>query len=291
MVTLSFKEFMQNLIVEALHPELQAIANAPTSNISKQTQLAKKIKELTDRGEPTGIEGNMPKGSSRAYLQHSEPHSAVVDGVPASFKTGTKVAIRAPLDRFHKPALFDGLSLGRLQNKVENNDHYVNQKYRVLTNQGDGHFSTNHDDGIFPPLVEHDENNHEWAQVGHARNVGQKEFRDITREPGYPKGISHPEFVHALTRAHLRDNGRYWEGSAEKEKETDHIEAHPLVQKFLNHQRETGGLPYDYGQIRNMGVFDHPNGQKFIVARDHGFDDDVSQAYRSAKARKYKPGY
>ena len=88
MTTISFKEFLKNVIVESLHPELQNVINSD-SNVSKQTRVAKKIKELSERGESTGIEGNMPKGSSRAYLAHSEPHHAIVDGKEVAMKTGT----------------------------------------------------------------------------------------------------------------------------------------------------------------------------------------------------------
>ena len=56
----NFKDFLDNVIVESLHPELQDVILGGASNKAKQTQLANKIKELKARGETTGIEGNMP---------------------------------------------------------------------------------------------------------------------------------------------------------------------------------------------------------------------------------------
>ena len=38
-----------------------------------------------------------------------------------------------------------------------------------------------------------------------------------------------------------------------------------------------------YQQIGNMGVWQHPDGSKHIVARDHGYDNDVESAYKAAR--------
>ena len=97
----SFKDFMNNIVLESLHPELQDVVNSANTRKTKQSQIAAKIKELTSRGESTGIEGNMPKGSSRAYMKHAEPHNIEVDGTPATMRTGTKVAIKSPIEHFH----------------------------------------------------------------------------------------------------------------------------------------------------------------------------------------------
>ena len=287
MTVYSFKTFFDNLIVESLHPELQNIVSTSVNTRRKKQQLlADKIKELTLRGEPTGIEGNMPQGSSRAYLRHSEPHIMSIDGVPSQIPVGTKVAIRATLDKYHRSQDHGGLSLGRLQNESENNDSYVNDRFRVLTKRGDNNYTTN-DEGIFPPLIEHDPN-HEWSMVGHSRDIGPGEFRKLTKTDTHPKGISHEEFVDALSRDYNRGNGRYWKLSNDNENKLDHIESHPLVQKFLMHQRETATPPYDYRQRKNLGIFEHPNGTKHIVARDHGFSDQVQKAYGEARKNMHK---
>lgn len=288
MTVYSFKTFFDNLIVESLHPELQNIVTTGVASKRKKQQLlADKIKELTLRGEPTGIEGNMPQGSSRAYLRHSEPHIMSIDGVPSQIPVGTKVAIRAALDKHHKAKNYDGLSLGRLQNSAENGDSYVNDRFRVLRKNGINNYSTNDEHGIFPPLIEHDPN-HEWSLVGHSGDISKKDFKTLTATESHPNGISHDDFMDVLERDYNRNNGRYWKLSDKEEQRLDGIESHPLIQKFLHHQRETDTPPYDYSQIKNLGVFEHPDGSKHIVARDHGFSSQVQNAYKEARANSNK---
>lgn len=286
----SFKDFMDGVIVEELHPELRDVVNSQASGVSKQTQIANKIKDLSARGERTGIEGNMPKGSSRAYLKHDSSHKIMLDGRPATIPVGTKVAIRANLDRYHNKRKHDGLGLGQLQNKAEAGDHWVNSSYRVLTEHPDkeGEFKTNHY-GIFPPLIEHDHDNHNWSKVGHAKDITTKDFKELTKTESHPEGISHKDFTDALNRFHESQNGRYHEGNSTWENRLDHVDEHPLVQKFQDYHGNTGHPPYDYQQIKNLGVFHHPDGHKMIVARDHGFDTDVAQAYVNARRAKSVP--
>jgi hypothetical protein len=283
----NFKDFMDNVIVENLHPELQNVVLGGGSNKSKQKQLADKIKDLTSRGESTGIEGNMPKGSSRAYMQHAEPENVIVDKKIVPMKVGTKVAIKSVLDRYHNHKEHDGLHLGAMQNHAENNDHWVNNTHRVLTHKGDGHFETNTDSGIFPPLLDHDERDHQWTKVGHARDVKASDWKKLTKTKDHPKGITHSDFVNTLVRFHNRNNGKHWEGSAEKEKNLDKVEQHPLVQKFIDYHGNTGNSPADYRQQKNLGVWKHPvDGSEHIVARDHGFNHEVEGAYRAAHKKR-----
>lgn len=282
----NFKDFLDNVIVENLHPELQNVVLGGASNKSKQTQLANKIKDLTSRGETTGIEGNMPKGSSRAYLQHSEPENTIVDNKIVPMKVGTKVAIRATLDKHHDASKHDGLGLGALQNKAEGGDHWVNNNYRVLSDKGNGHFETNTDHGIFPPLIDHDHRDHQWTKVGHARDVKAADWKKLTKTEDHPQGITHKDFVDTLVRFHNRNNGKHWEGSAAKEANMDKVEEHPLVQKFIDYHGNTANPPHDYRQQKNLGVWKHPvDGSEHIVARDHGFDHEVQGAYRDANKK------
>lgn len=285
---LTFKQFIENIITENLHPELKSIVQSETPSSRKHKAVVAKIKDLSARGEKTGIEGNMPKGSSRAYMKHEEDHPAIVDGKKTSFKVGTKISIRAPLDTHHNHKEHDGMSLGDLQNQHENGDHFVNSQYRILTKHEDGSYKTNHDNGIFPPIVDHDHKNHQWSTVGHSRDIKSKEFEHLTKTETHPKGISHGDFCGALMRAHNKNNGRYWDRGNDHEKHMDHVTDHPLVQKFLDHQNNYGTNPADYQQKKNMGVFEHPDGSKHIVARDHGFSNEVQEAYLTARKRKYK---
>lgn len=289
----NYKEFINNIIVEELHPELQEIVKSssgiqtnengyPIPSKTKQSRLSAKIRELTNRGESTGIEGNMPRGSSRAYLQHDEPQEIILDGKPTKIKSGMKVAIRSGLDKYHV-----GLdSLGVMQNEVENGDWVMNKNHRILTETDNpGEYETN-EDGIFPPLFEHDNEHHEWSHVGHTRDLKRGEFEKLTKTESHPNGITHREFVNAMNRFHERANGRYWERSDEAEKKLDKVDEHPLVQNFQRFHGNWGSPAYDYGHLKNMGVFEHPNGSSHIVARDAGYNAEVAKAYQKARIRK-----
>lgn len=286
MKTIGFKEFCETIVVESLHPELHDIATSPTKmgvRNNKQKQIADKIKDLHSRGEDTGLAGNTPKGSSRMYLPHRDPHPVTLDGKPSYIDTGTKVAIRSSMEQYHKKEHFGGMSLGALQNHAENGDHFVNQQYRILHKIGHDEFRSNKEKGIFPPLIEHDERSHEWAHVGHASDVSQKRFKELTKTESHPDGITHKDFFRAVLRNYKRDNGTHWDHGEREEKHLDHVASHPLVQKFLDHQENTGFPPHDWAQIQNMGVFKHPDGSEHIVARDHGFSPDVMKAYANTK--------
>lgn len=224
----------------------------------------------------------MPKGSSRAYLKHVDRHETTVDGKPVNLETGTKVAIKAQLDKYHHKSDHDGMSLGELQNKTEGGDHWINRSYRILTkNNDDKGYSSNKEAGIFPPLIDHDHEHHTWTHVGHARDLkGEGEFRKLTKSESHPEGLSHRDFCDALERQHNRNNGKHWE---HPQPNLDKADEHPLVQKFNDYHGNTGHPPHDYRQIKNMGVFEHPDGSKHIITRDHGFDSELAHTYQKAR--------
>lgn len=295
----SFSKFLASIIVEELHPELRhLIDNVPPAqkyqggasakSHTKQTQVINKIKDLVSRGEKTGIEGNTPKGSSRMYLPHDEKENITLDGKPAAIKVGTKIAITAQMDKYHNHHEHDGHSLGQMQNHAEHNDWFVNQNYRILQNEEhEGHYTSNTENGIFPPLVKADHDTNHWSTVGHADNLTESSFIKHTKTATHPEGIKHMDFYRALARVHDRDHGKYWEREPETEARLDHVEKHPLVQKFLDHQVNTATPPNDYINIQNLGLFHHPDGSKHIVARDHGFTQEVSEAYGNARKKFY----
>lgn len=103
----------------------------------------------------------------------------------------------------------------------------------------------------------------------------------------------------ALTRHWNRNHGKHFTKSPEVESHLNHIEEHPLVQKFLDHQMNYSAPPNDYEQIQNMGVWKHPvTGERHIVARDHGFNTEVMGAYKKAREnhrnkqlRKFPPNF
>lgn len=280
----SLRYFLENIIVENLHPDLKNIVSQKTfpHGPSKQAQLARAIKDITKRGEETGLEGNMPKGSSRAYLPIKENEKIVLDGKPTELKTGMKAAIRATLDKHHD----DDMSLGQMQNHAEGGDHFLNSYYRVISKDHEtGEYHSN-ESGIFPPQIDHDHDTHEWSHVGHVDKITKPKFRELTKTSTHSNGISHQDFHNALLRSWNRDNGSHWKLSDKEEERLDHIESHPLVQKFLDHQGNFGAPPHDYQQLGNLGVWTHPHtGEQHIVARDHGFSSDVMKAYSSARKK------
>ena len=213
----------------------------------------------------------------------------MLDGKDAHIHTGTKVAIRAALDKHHNKAEHEGMSLGALQNKAEGGDHWVNHNYRMLTHEpekGANHYSSNKEDGIFPPLLDHDHEHHEWSHVGHARDIKPGEFNKLTKTKEHPKGISHKDFTGAMDRFHNRNNGKHWISAPAHEAHLDHVDKHPLVQRFQDYHGNTGHPPTDYHQKKNLGVWEHPDGSHHIVARDHGFDTEVADAYSKAHQKK-----
>lgn len=287
----SLREFLESLIVEELHPELAQIVRSGQSHVNKKTLIAKKIRELTKRGEDPGIAGT-PAGSSRVFLEHKEPEHIIVDGQHVQIKTGTKAVIRAPLDKTHDKKEHGGRSLGQLQMEAENGDGFVNNQYRVLAQDRTNphHYETN-ENGIFPPLIEHDWDNHEWSHIGHAEKL--TDMRHHTKAEGFPKGISHDEFCSALEREWDMDHGkRYPPSSPEGKARENHlanISQHPLVQKFLDHQKNLGFPPHDYRQKANLGLFKNPaTGVNHVVARDHGFSQEVMMAYKKARQKAWK---
>ena len=281
-----FNEFINSIIVEELHPELKAVVSDTKDNYkSKQARIVSKIRELASRGEATGVEGNMPKGSSRAFLFEEAPRDVTIDGTPAKLPVGTKVAIRSSLDKFHDKSKYMDKSLGELQQMVENNDPEVNKKFRILTKNADSSYTTNEENGIFPPLVDHDKIAHQYSTVGVCGNLNGPKFRELTTTSDFPSGITHKNFVDAIWRVHEMGRGKYWEQSDKTEAKLDKLSTHPLVRKFHQH----GGNPYDYSQLKNLGVFTHPVTKKqYIVGLDHGFSHLVSEAYTEVHRKQMK---
>lgn len=283
-IPISFSKFINSLVTEKLHPEIESIIKSPASKKSKKAQMVAKLMDLKNRNEKTGISGTMPSGSSRAYVMHTDVHPINIDGKKTTMRTGMKFAVKATLDDHHDKDTYGGMSLGGLQNRAENSDHLINSQYRIIGKQDNGQYKTNRHNGIFPPLIDHDDKHHEWAHIGHCPNVSDKEFREITKTDTHPAGISHTDFCDAMERGWNQMHGRYHTKMAHTEARLDHIDKHPLVQKFTRHMVDFDNPPYDYAQLGNMGKWQHPIDKKWhIVARDHGFNREVMDAYSDAR--------
>jgi hypothetical protein len=235
----------------------------------------------------------MPTGSARAYLKHSQPHHVIVDGKEAKLPSGTKVAIHGPLEKHHDAKAYGGHSLGAMQNKAESE---TPEHHRILSHvpgEPEHHLKTNHN-GIFPPLLNHDHEHHEWSHVGHVENISPKEFKDHTKTAEHPKGISHQDLHDSIERQYRSSHGQHWGNSTDpdtvkKNKHLDHVDTHPLVRKFAAFHKEHNA-PADYDQINNLGLFHHPDGSKHVIVRDHGYSHDVHGAYAKANRKKEELG-
>ena len=234
-------------------------------------------------------------GSSRGYFRLRGHTNVKIDGTKTKMPTGMKFLVDSPEVRKYNRIIknsgkFSRDSLGEMQNAAENGDHYVNSKYRILTQSGKRSFRTNEEDGIFPPLIDYDHHGHKWAHIGHTEDLDNdmrspNHFKNLTKTESHPEGISHDDFMSALVRDHARRNGRPHYATPYRNRVLDAVEKHPLVQKFLAHQRETNTPPHDY-TTNNLGVWTHPvTGEKHIVARDHGYSEEVAKGYRYARDR------
>ena len=275
----------------------------------KGEEIRATLTSLRATGKPLGPKGRGGEnpfrtsfghtGSSRMYLPLRGSTNVKIDGKPAKVPTGIKVRTRndevEKMDAHIKASgKFSHDSLGQMQMAAENDDGYVNNRYRVLTKTRKREYKTN-EDGIFPPLIDYDHHNHEWAHVGHAEPLSfehghPNNFQEVTKTESHPEGLKLGEFHRTLIRAWDRDHGRHRPSTPEQERKMDHIETHPLVQNFLNHQREMGAPPHDFHED-NLAVWTHPHtGKKHIVAIDHGFSKEVSDAYKFGRKEYDKKG-
>jgi hypothetical protein len=214
----------------------------------------------------------------------------MLDGQPSQIKTGIKVSIHNPLDKFHLRGGKDRVPLGNMQNEVEGGDHFMNSEYRILVHKGGNEYESNKEKGIFPPLIDHDHDRHEWSHVGHIRNLKPSEFRQLTKTPEHPTGITHGDVHSVLYRDWSRRHGR-WHDSAGDNERLDKLEEHPFVQKALDFHRNYDFPPHDLQQRSNWGVFEHPDGSRHPIIRDSGFNQDVMHAYRDARLKQARAGF
>lgn len=283
----TFKQLM--LEIRGFSPGMMRFIGKPDSGIEEKPAKQDVIRRAARIGTKKGVSpvaSGGASGSSRLYMKLKEPENITLDGKPANIETGVKVALRPRSDlirRFkagRRKGVLGNTSVGAMQNEAENGDRYVNRQYRVITKNEDGTHSTNTERGIFPPLLDHDKKNHEWAHVGHTDDLTHKDFPELTKTESHPEGISHSDFMSVLHRDYDRLSGTHLPQSKDRESRMDEVEKHPLVQKFLNHQRDTYTPPHDYYNIENLGVWTHPHtGEKHIVARDHGFSEHVRDFY------------
>lgn len=264
---------------EALHPDITK-AIEDENVIGKTDRIINTIHSLKDAGHDPGITSDIGKGSSRIYMRAKTPEKIIVDGKPHDVPYGVKTAVSSWVDGHMDKKESGHDSMGRMHNAFENGNSSINKEHRVLAKNDDGTYSYN-PHGIFPPLLDHDEKNHNWSKVGHARDIDYSDFQKNTVNDDYPDGIEHEDFHNALKRKYESDRGKYRAYNDRHEKSLDHAEKHPLTQAFISHQVKYGAPPYDY-HLENLGVFRHDR-KNHIVARDHGYSEDAQNVYAAAR--------
>jgi hypothetical protein len=273
-----FFEYLNGMPIlsEKLHAQVQAALDDNLPAQHKLVQVARSIKEALHRGEDTGLQDSKPKkGSSRAVYFPKDPHPLNIDGHDTHLHTVMKIAFPSKLDRYQK----SGKLLGEHQNLTESHDKC--QQFSILTKHSDGSFKTNHDHGVFAPIVHAHEGGH-YNVMGRISPVTEGKFRELTKTRECPDGITTQEFHGALNchwdEAHGKAPHRYPE---------DHHLEHPLVNKFFNASVHADIHPGDFRKA-NLGIWKHPvHGTEHIVASDYGYSPKVAKHYREAFNRIY----
>lgn len=290
-MTVSYSTFQamlkMNILDEELHKEIQGILNEPENDREsrpgaklaqdKFNRVTKKVRELSKRGEDTGLQDGKPKkGSSRAVFFPSEHKEITVDGKTAKHPTVVKVAFHGTLD----PHTGDSRLLGEHQNEVEA-DNYHQREHSTLIPNHDGSY-THNPHGILAPVLDHHPDHH-WIEMSHVDNMSGSKFTQLTKTPEHPKGLKHAEFKRALENdwdaAHGRHSG---------EDGLDHVRSHPFYEAVQDHMYSSDMQPHDL-DLRNMGSWKHPvTGKEQPVIRDYGFNKNIAKLYTQARKNKYK---
>lgn len=283
------KNYFDDIVItEALHNTIVDILNSTEVPIRhKNTEIARNVRKLISNGEDTGLEDAKPKkGSSRAVYFPSEPKKVNIDGVDTHMHTALKVAFAGTLDKYHG----EDTLLGEDQNEVES-DKYNRNSYGILSKHSDNTFSTNHERGVFAPVVDahsdHEPEKSHWIEFGKISKPDASEFKRLTKTDKFPKGICHKEFYDAVNRDYSQANGGF-HYSDYSDEHLENLRDHPFVDKVLDATYNTGMHPADLHKA-NMGVWEHPvTKEKHLVISDYGFRTDIAKKYSKARRNIYK---
>lgn len=266
-----------------LHPEINE--HLESGNIHSPAVLSavtKTARRLIKAGHSTGFESDRPKkGSSRAVFFPSEPHKIILDGKPTGAHSVVKIAFPGVLDKYTG----DETLLGQHQNSIEN-DYFAQKHWGVLRRKDDhsGHFETNHETGILPPVFDSHPNDH-WLHMGRIRKAKAADWKKLTKTPDFPKGITHEQMYDTLMHHYAQAHGQKWH-AAEKH-DIDKLSEHPFIHTVNDFVATMGQHPGDY-HVDNMGVYEHPHGSKHLVISDYGFSTEVAKMYHNARKNQQR---
>jgi hypothetical protein len=264
---------------EELHPELKDILHDEVNNKwnQKLTRISKKMRELTGRGENTGISGDKPKkGSSRAVFFPTSPKKLKIDGRDTDAHTAVKIAFKGQLDNHTE----EKRTLGEHQNEIEA-DHFIRQHHSILShNQHTGEYETN-PNGVTVPVFDNHEDHH-WLETGVARDMTKKDFKEATKLPSHPKGLDFDKFHNKLVNDHnIAHGGRGIHHLTPEEEQ--HIESHPMYENVTDFIHNSDNHPGDLRK-QNWGMWKHPiTGKEHPVIRDYGYSNTISKLYTKAR--------
>lgn len=267
------------ILSEELHSDIQSAMDSETDPKQKLNAVTKVARGLIAKGQDTGLESDKPKkGSSRAVFFPKQPKKINLDGHDVETPSAVKIAFAGSLDKYNK----SGRLLGQHQNEVES-DHWINRAYGIASPDHEGKWHTN-EEGILPPHFGHHEDHHH-LEMGRVEKITSKGFKDATKHPDFPKGITHKEFydtvVHNWAQAHGQ---RHYCGTSEERMEQ--LQDHPLISKVTDFVGNTDNHPADMN-TGNMGLWHHPvTGKKHVVLSDFGFSKNVAREYNEARKEK-----
>lgn len=272
------------VLSESMHEKLRSIIESEVNPRRKLNILTGTVRQMVKNGEDTGLESDKPKkGSSRAVFFPKEPKHITIDDQPAQVHSVVKVAFPGALDAHTG----DESLLGEHQNRMES-DNYLNRTYGVLhedsEKSGSFHYNEN---GVLPPHFGAHEDHH-WLEMGRVSKLNAKDFKEATKTPEFPKGITHDDFFHAVGSHYAESNGRKYPYMV-----NESLQDHPLVQRFNYLSGDADIHPADFVK-QNMGIWTHPiTGKKHIVASDFGNSTSISKLYSTArdKLAKRSRGY
>lgn len=270
-------------LMEDLHPELkQVLDNDEYPAKNKITAFTKKTRQMIKNGEDTGLENDKPKkGSSRAVWFPKQHKKIVIDGQEAHIPTAVKVAFKGQLDHYTG----DSKLLGEYQNENESS-YFPQRHYAVLrpSDNHDGSYETN-EDGVLAPVLDSHDDGH-WLEMAKADKFDHKRFREATKTPEMPKGMTFKDFSSVLLDEHEASKGKdKYHTKTMPQEHYEKVLDHPFTQSVINFCNDTQTHPYDIGgNPRNLGIMKHPiTGKDHPVIVDYGFDHDTDKMYTKAR--------
>lgn len=274
------------ILSEELHTDIQSAMDAETRPEQKLNAVTKAARRLIASGQETGLESDKPKkGSSRAVFFPKEHKKINLDGHDVTTPSAVKIAFSGALDKYNK----SGMLLGQHQNEVES-DHWINRDYGVIHQDHDNKWHSN-DEGILPPHFGHHEDHHH-LEMGKVEPINTKDFKEATKHPDYPKGITHNEFYDTVNHNWSQAHGKSHYGGTSQER-MEELQDHPLISKVSEFVANTDNHPVDMNK-RNMGLWHHPvTGKKHVVLSDFGYSKEIARHYMDARKNmmNQKRGY